>query len=270
MYTGYVLTIMRKLAASLFLIAVSLWAADFWQTKPFTEWSDKDTEKMLHNSPWARTVGVSIVNPMQPAPGGGGGRNRGTGAMGPETGAGSTNGMGEIGASGVGGARGGRGGAGPGEEMGGGGPAPVTVIVSWETALPVRQARVRMKYGAEAATSAEAKKALAPEPNVYVIAVSGPILRGLGGREDASKDGSSGDAMKKAVMEQTSLTAKGKDPLKPTNIEIGRGAALFYFPKTAPFSLDDKEVEFSTKAGETPLKYKFRLKDMVVNGKLEL
>ena len=28
-------------------------AADVWETKPFTEWSDKEVEKLLIDSPWA-------------------------------------------------------------------------------------------------------------------------------------------------------------------------------------------------------------------------
>jgi hypothetical protein len=34
--------------------------------------------------------------------------------------------------------------------------------------------------------------------------------------------------------------------------------------------LDDKEIEFSSKVGTIALKQKFKLKDMAVNGKLEL
>src|SRR5271155_3023006 len=39
--------------------AVVLLAADPWQSKPFAEWSDKDVQKILTNSPWARPVSVS-------------------------------------------------------------------------------------------------------------------------------------------------------------------------------------------------------------------
>ena len=46
---------MKKTAGLLLLFAFGLWAADFWQ-KPYTQWSDKDTEKMMTNSPWAQAV----------------------------------------------------------------------------------------------------------------------------------------------------------------------------------------------------------------------
>ncbi len=46
---------------------------------------------------------------------------------------------------------------------------------------------------------------------------------------------------------------------------------LFVFPRTTPFTVDDQEVEFATKLGRCrALKYKFKLKDMVYNGKLEM
>ena len=60
-----------------FVLTISLWAADFWQTKPYTEWNDKDTQKLLNSSPWAREVEL----PMGGGPGSTGvdapGRGRG-------------------------------------------------------------------------------------------------------------------------------------------------------------------------------------------------
>jgi len=80
------------------------------------------------------------------------------------------------------------------------------------------------------------------------------------------------------------LSAKGKTELKPSGLEFTSGpsaisgrftspgevSALFHFPRSVPYTLDDKEVEFATKLGDLSLKYKFRLKDMVFNRKLEL
>jgi len=45
---------------------------------------------------------------------------------------------------------------------------------------------------------------------------------------------------------------------------------VFHFARSAPFTVDDKEVESSTKFGDVTLKYRFKLKDMVFNGKLEM
>ena len=56
---------MKKLTLSLLTLAVSLWAADFWVAKPYTEWSEKDATKLVKSSPWAKEITVSM--------GGGGG-----------------------------------------------------------------------------------------------------------------------------------------------------------------------------------------------------
>jgi hypothetical protein len=82
------------------------------------------------------------------------------------------------------------------------------------------------------------------------------------------------DKTKDSLLQNTSLIVKGKDPIQATDVQTGgneqRALVLFFFPKTASLSLDDKEVEFSTKLGAIVVKQKFRLKDMMFNGKLDL
>ncbi|NWG14542.1 MAG: hypothetical protein HXY20_13530 [Acidobacteria bacterium] len=36
-------------------IAAALWAKDFWVEKPYAQWSKKEAEKILNNSPWGDT-----------------------------------------------------------------------------------------------------------------------------------------------------------------------------------------------------------------------
>src|SRR5258706_12820344 len=58
--------LMRNLASAKFrsvawiaLLAISstltVWGKDFWDDKPFTEWSQQEAMKVLSESPWART-----------------------------------------------------------------------------------------------------------------------------------------------------------------------------------------------------------------------
>src|SRR5580704_11488998 len=60
--------------------ALLLTAADVWNSKAYTEWSDKDLQKIMSDSPWAkRTSVLSLEGPTAPgiggaAPGRGGGR----------------------------------------------------------------------------------------------------------------------------------------------------------------------------------------------------
>jgi hypothetical protein len=52
---------LKKLALTLPLLlsfAVYLLAADFWDTKPYTEWTDKEIQKVLEDSPWADRINV--------------------------------------------------------------------------------------------------------------------------------------------------------------------------------------------------------------------
>jgi len=53
------------LALSLGLFTYSLLAADFWQAKLFTDWSDKEVTRIMETSPWAKQIAISM--------GGGGG-----------------------------------------------------------------------------------------------------------------------------------------------------------------------------------------------------
>ena len=52
---------MRPLLATILFaaFAASLFAADFWAKKPYTKWSVDDCERMLQDSPWAKTKTLS-------------------------------------------------------------------------------------------------------------------------------------------------------------------------------------------------------------------
>jgi hypothetical protein len=236
---------MKKTAGLLLLFGFGLAAADFWQ-KPYTEWSEKDATKMMTNSPWAKSVSVSMGGPGGGAPstapgGGGGGGYRPPG--GPQGGAGS-----EIG---------------PGSQ---GSAAPTfDVVARWQSALPIRQAFVRLKFGAETDKSGEAKKVLDEQERPYEIVLSGPMGMFLGDKP--------GDAAK-ALSEVSFLSTSRTGAIKAVQIEVGKPGktmdVVFAFPRSMPFTVEDKEVELTTKLGTSNLKYKFKLKDMVVNGKLEM
>jgi len=140
-----------------------------------------------------------------------------------------------------------------------------TFYARWQSALPVKQAFVRLKYGAQAGTAPAAKQVLEREETDYVIVVSGRLRSVLRGDSET---------LKKAIMGATWLSAKGKDPVKASEVQMALNQEgndiVFHFGRSAPFTVDDKEVEFSTKFGEATLKFKFKLKDMVYNGKLEM
>ncbi|HEY7336021.1 MAG TPA: hypothetical protein VH639_14125 [Bryobacteraceae bacterium] len=262
---------MKKLLPLLFIAALALWAADFWQAKPFTSWDQKEVQKILTDSPWARKLTVAM-----PGFGGGGGGNPGGGGGGGGKGgrggpAGPNNDPGIAGGGGGGIAESSGGGGRGGGFGGGGGDAPAAVatpsiplLVSCRSALPIREALARFKFGADAGTAPDAKK-LVEDPQMYYIIEVGGLPGYVQPRDNEAKQ---------ALMKDSSLTAKGKDPLIPADIQFaqdGRNVdAYFIFPRMVQFTADDKEIEFIAKAGGLSIKQKFNLKNMVINGKLEM
>ena len=264
---------LRSLAILSFVSGLALWAADVWVAKPFTDWTDKDIQKIMTDSPWAKHVTVTLPGGFGGgaiAPGGAEGGASGRGGRGGGGGGGgnfdaSVDGGG--GAEAGGGGRGGRGGGGGPDIPNVGGAPGTDLYIRWQSAPVIQEALVRAQYGAEAGSSPEAKKRLEEQQMFYIIWIGG-LPRSVEPRtEDA----------KKSLLAETTLTVKGKEPVVAADVVFpapGSGSrnsdAHFLFPRKAAFSLDDKEVDFATKFGKTSVKAKFTLKNMVVNGKLGL
>src|SRR5579862_6399667 len=62
---------MKSKLGAAFALSFSLFAADFWTSKPFTQWSEKEAQRMVESSPWAKPVSVAM---------GGGEAQRGSGS----------------------------------------------------------------------------------------------------------------------------------------------------------------------------------------------
>lgn len=259
-------------------------AADPW-TKPPAEWSEKDVQKVLFDSPWSKSVSITLSSgmPMGGGRGGRGGRGGGGGGM--------SGGMPDasVGAGSEGVTGGGR--AGMGEGMGGTMAPSIQFQIRWQSAKPVKIATMRARMGAEAETSPQAREFIEREEPDYVIAVMGPPMGppeggarpGPGSREGAAP--AKGDAAAQdrrgnpeqwlaSLKENSWLAWKGHEKLHPSSVVIPaggpRGVLIFHFPKDHPIELEDKEVEFCMRRGSMEVKKKFRLKDMVYEGKLAL
>src|SRR5579884_2426037 len=83
---------LRLFTISTFLGGVALFAADAWVAKPYTEWNDKDLQKIMFDSPFSRKVSVTLGGfaggaqlPQGSGAAGGGGRG-GRGGGGPQGG----------------------------------------------------------------------------------------------------------------------------------------------------------------------------------------
>ena len=52
----------NKLAPFAAVVPAVLSAADLWDSKPFQDWTDKDVQKLVSNSPWARQARAVLAD----------------------------------------------------------------------------------------------------------------------------------------------------------------------------------------------------------------
>ncbi len=251
---------MRRLFCIFFACGlVRLWAGekDFWVAKPYSEWSEKEVDKLLKNSPWSKPVTLSSIA-IEPRSGSdperrSGGRSfRGaTEPGGPETGGGA--------------------GRGPGEGRGGFGDvsAPVTVYISWY-ARPIREALARrIQLHTPDAPQDQLDRLLNyNDPDHFAFLLMGWTQRMQGER--------SAQALQK-LRDETCLLKKNKEkiPLADYVLPAAPGQPfILRFPREVDgkpaVTIEDKEVELVTRAGSSTVRARFRLADLVVNGQPEL
>lgn len=248
--------------ASLSLLAKS----PFWLEKPADQWTQDEIRELMTKSPWAHSVTAQFSGELRTGmPGSGGMGRRGGGGMGGMGGGMPGGGMEGGGMSGGGGMGGGMGA--PGGGMPGGGMPEIKALVRWESAEPLRRAR-RAEWPAQF-------------EKMYVISVSG-LPGGPGGGPWRREDGSAErnpqqlrERMMAQLREATELRRKGREPISPETMDIRQTNAgrllLFAFPHgPEPISLEEKEVEFRTRLGPLDVRSKFKLKEMLFEGRLAL
>ncbi len=262
------LKISGPIAVSLLTMAAALGSSDP-QNSDASQWSGSDAYRILHNSPWTKTVKVSHSerNPFSnTGPDAGNSPNN--------TGVGSMPRMGGMGRRGMGG-----GGTYGGSTSGRGSKPPASdstsssaqVTVQWQSALPVRLAAAK--------NAGEDPSASASQPsNEYIVAVIGLPLVDIGGRaanadSSPTTDQEETERLQDRLKNAVSLLRSGHDPLTPSKVELDQGKdgrILFHFPKTDPITAKDKAVEFRLAADGTKFQKKFTLKEMEYKGQLEL
>lgn len=218
---------------------------EFWNVKKPAQWSDKEIQRLLTRSPWAKEVAAAFDrDSMQGEPEDRsdiGGSGRGT-----------------SGTSGIGGGMGRTGGHGSRMETS---PLEFKALVRWETALPVVEAA---RHQLPEAASGH-----------YIVSVSGlPVMNRRGDWNGSRRhDPNDGAQMEEQLIQSTQLRRKGKDAIYPVRMALGQseGAMFFFFPHGEyPIRVDDKEVTFRTHMGPLNLRVTFLLRDMIYNGQLAL
>ena len=220
------------------LASVALTAADFWEEKEFTAWSNQQVEKLLSDSPWAKRVTVVMGRLREGA--------RDDGFQGGGAGLGGGGGVASDGD------------AGEFQQI-----RRVPLTVAWMSALPFRQALVRRRIGPDAPIPPDLQRQLSEDEPFYTVVVVGLPLR-MTARMGTIDE----------VRAKTALTPNGKERIAPAEIRAAKDDQFvrveFLFPKTSAITPEDKEVEFITTLIGVEVKRKFRLADMMIRGRLVL
>lgn len=238
---------MKRIALVVLCTAASaaLLAADFWLEKPYTEWSEKEANKLISDSPWTQTQIFQA----------------------PEYGE-----LSSTTASGAGPRTRNMGGA-PGGSRGIQGPPTRQYLMRFQSARPVRMAvaRLQMLGGSWDEQQAQAYIDADQGSGNIVLAISVPR------RQDRSELDL---ATTRDLQESTFLTLKkskkkiGLERYIPP-VEAGNIWGYFLFPRQENgqelVTLKEGEVQFECRLSkDTRLKRQFKLKKMVVGGKLEI
>ncbi len=251
---------------------VPICADDFWEEKKAEQWSQKEVIKMITNSPWARKVSVSAPRRQHrpgardgaPAPRG---RPRSGGGFGGSAGSGGGGAGGSAGRSG-----------GFGGPRGGGPLQSFKLVVRWYSALPIKDALAR--YQEQPSSPPPATEEEERDATHYVIGVSGLPDRMF------RMNPAHWQQWSELLKSESFLKIKGHEPVgadvvhaRPDRVGIldartgvGGGELLMLFPRKGShvITLKDKNVEFVSKVNSMNIKKKFKLKDMIYKGNLEL
>ncbi len=234
------------------LAASAAFAQDFWTKKQFNQWTDEELKEFVSDSPWAKDITMATRPP------GGGSFDMGAGATG---GGGDDSGGGDAGGGGGGGGR--RGGGGGGGRGGAGGAAAtMKLVISWQSALPIKQANVRSKMPGPGEVPADAKEYLAAADAFYIVLIEG-MPQNLA-RQALADTGKLKKSALKAGKREIPLARISTNP-HGRNLDF-----ILFFDRKEPIQIEDNEVEVNAKLGIFEVKKKFKLKEMVVNGKLEI
>jgi len=137
----------------------------------------------------------------------------------------------------------------------------MALVVRWHSALPIKQALVKSRFGEEAGSpSAAVQEFLAPETEYYIVALSGlPVRMAAAVR-----------ANPEPFKQHAFLNRKGKPPIPARDVQVMGdqewAEIRILFPRSEPITLADKQVEVMAKLGRFDVKKTFKLKAMVFQG----
>ena len=156
----------------------------------------------------------------------------------------------------------------------------MTLTLRWYSALPIKQAFARARFGDQAETATGATELLAPEHSHYILGLSGLPPRMIQVPPERLQH------LTERLKSETFLKIKGRDPIQVQMIQVRKEQAqlmdattgqagaelLMVFNRKAehPITVKDKNIEFISRLMDRKISKKFKLKNMVFNGNLEL
>jgi hypothetical protein len=225
-------TVIAALAVALLPLGNSAMAQQAsWKNKPTAAWTEDDAYQVLRSSPWVKSVKPTLLHEQSEF------ERRDGGNMGKPTGVGY-DGLGDT------------------ESQFASrrvGEVP-TLLLRWETALPVRVARMKA-HTVEPPTL---------NPDAYALAVYGVPGRYFKG--DPLKLG-------KPLRGTAVLRRAGKKDVQPLRVEVFQGdegpIVVYEFPRTLEITKDDKTLFFSAVIGRLSFTTSFDTEAMHFEGNLE-
>jgi hypothetical protein len=248
-------------ALAVALLAAICWAGgDPWKDKPYAQWDDKDIQKVMSSSPWARMVSVTAA--WVPASAGGDSGGSYGGSPQPPSGSSAQPAGGGGGGGGMKG--GGQGGAPSGAPQGGGGGGDAPSVpqanyaVYWMSSRTMRAAFGRQQVLHSGKDEAEIEKLVDQPTEEYQVAIQGRDMTPFTTNDEAFFQAHSWLEMKKT---------KEKVPASKVSFQRGAdgkaiNAVFFVFPKKstngeATIAADEKGVSFICTLGKSTLKTDF-------------
>ena len=252
----------RRFVLAAVATAALVYASEPW-SKDYRKWSADDVQRVLTDSPWAQQGRAAMRAPadndertVTPPPGA---SPPGTSPTITSSSRGVSDGKWDGGVS---------------RNIDDTTPT-LPVSIRWESALPVREALSRMP-------GAHSQEALEESQQDYVISVKGLLTNEQSKRQAQTGDAqavnaersssSAPEQMNKELVGVAKLVPRSRPAIRAERVKIDPSSSTIevFFPRTMRIAEKDKEVTFELQFGSMTVVKKFRLKDMMYQGRLEL
>lgn len=250
-------------AISVLLFSIALIAAQPWSKDP-NQWTVEDARHVLLDSPWAQAANAAFGPELTPE----------------DIPPAALPGAAEAGVAGPKPNSGANWDGGPGRDTSGRTPT-LQVVIRWDSALPVREAILKLPATDRVEGDAYTPAQIAKD---YIITVTGLVPAGRYANasklatHSSSDENDSGytaqnpEPLLEGVMGASRLTPRDQQGIRPEDVKLDAATGMLhvFFPRTAEIRASSKEVTFSTQFGSMRVSRKFRLKEMMYQGRLEL